>query len=56
MDMKAELRQMREQCPNVWERLKMCTCAVRMGFVENDCIDSEGCDDCWDKAIEEETK
>ncbi len=56
MDIKAELRLIREKCPNVWKRLKLFACPARMGLVEDDCTDFEHCKEYWDKAIEEEVK
>lgn len=69
MDIKAELRLIREKCPNEWEEITSeCPnehdCSLKDTFAYEDDVDGDGylenccegehCKECWDKAIEEE--
>lgn len=63
MDIKAELRLIREQCPITWERIKNKGCPDQYDnnlkcyyITKNRCYVGDSCDKCWDKAIEEENR
>lgn len=55
MDIKAELRLIREKCSKIWSEKIFPQCPSKYdSSLEDGCIDSETCKECWDKAIEEE--
>lgn len=63
MDIKAELRLIREKCPTVWEKIKNKCCPdqydnnLNCYYIPNNrCYVGDSCKECWDKAIEEEVK
>ena len=60
MDIKAELRLIREQCPIMWSKI-IHNCPknfqlknMNKGFCFDYGLNMDYCKQCWDKAIEEE--
>ena len=61
MDIKAELRLIREKCPIMWKVITQLSCALcpndfKLPTRFGGCSCDGNCKLCWDKAIEEETE
>ena len=55
LDIKAQLRLVRDRCPDVWKILteNACTCDYNLPCIDGDCPDDvTKCNICWDKALE----
>ena len=52
LDIKGQLRLMRDRCPRIWERVRSDTaCPVFFQLAGGECL-AKNCKECWDKALE----